>query len=310
MNEVKWIDLVPSIMSAIASVGSAVAAFWALRISKQAKVVSEQSALATHHGSAALEFTKAVEQLKRSSNDFSEVAYRTWADWASEIGGLDHREAGGSNARPLRHVLTDASEMLVKHGVGLRPRYIRAARSMFSIIRDGVNNLNDAEYEQLLKRADGKYCDFGGIFGEPPLDRCITTAPAFRWACYQLNKRIDKNIWIDIWEKAWQANGWLNNFRSEHNKIKPALASILTSLNSEKAKLGHTVFPLKSNPTLYWKYDDLVSVVEVLLDDCSLDLVEGYWEHPHKDDVIQLIVYSMGIAFLVVEALGSVQSLE
>lgn len=306
MSDMNWFDVVPSIMSAVASVGAAFAAFGSLRVSREAKSVAEQSALAIHHSGAAIALTSAVEKLKECTEAFSELAYRTWIEWPSEIEALDHRQAGGTNPRPLRHVLTDASEMLVKHGVRRGAKYRHTAQSMFSIVRDGIVNLNDAEYEKLLRCADGEYCDFEGVFGAPSKNKSINTSPAFRWACYQLIKRIDKENWCEIWEKAWQDKGRLNNFRAEHLKIKPILESILISVKSEKAKLGHSVFPLGSNPSLSLKYDDFFGVVEVLLKDCGLDLVEGHAEHPHKDDVIQLIVYSIGTAFLAMEALESV----
>lgn len=303
MNKMDWFDLIPSIMSAIASVGAAFAAFGSLRVSREAKLVAEQSALAVHHGNAAIALTGAVKKLKESTQAFSELAYSTWAKWPSEIGSLDHREAGGLNPRPLRHVLSDASEMLVKHGTGQGKKYSHVARSMFSIVRDGVNDLNDVEYEKLLKKADGEYCDFEGVFGAVLIHRSIATAPAFRWACYQLSKRISKEKWCEIWKDAWGTNGWLNQFCVEHGKIKPALEAIIASLESEKAKLEHTVFPLECNYSLCLKYDSVLEVLEVLSDACSLNLVKWYAEHPHKEDTIELVVYSMGIAFLVVESL-------
>lgn len=306
MNEINWLDSVPSIMSAVATVAAAAATFGSLRVSREAKMVAERSALAIQHGSAAITLASAVETLTKSTETFWDAAYSTWAEWPREIEALDHRQAGGSNPRPLRHVFTDASEMLVKHGTRKGTIYKYAKQSMFAIVRDGVNNLNDAEYENLLKRADGEYCDFEGVFGGPTISKSITTAPAFRFACYQLSRRIDEKSWFEIWRNAWLENGWLNKFRAEHSKIKPTLESILASLKSERAKLNHSVFPLESNPSLCLKYDDLLAVIEVLLEDCSLDTVEAYSDHPFKDDVIQLVVYSMGIAFLAMEALNSV----
>jgi len=306
MNEMNWFDALPSIMSTVATIAAAIAAIGSLHVSREAKLIAEQSALAMHHGSAAMALTNAVDKLMKSTETFSELAYCTWAKWPSEIEALDHRQAGGSNPRPLRHVLTDASEMLVKHSIKQEKRYRYTKRPMYSLVLDGVNNLNDREYEDLLRLADGKYCDFEGVFGEPSIRKEIVTAPAFRWAFHQLTRRIDEETWYGIWEKAWLENGWINKFRSEHSKIKPTLESILSSLKSERDKLGHTVFPLESNPSLCLKYDDLLDVVEVLLDNCSLDLVEPYSGRPHKDDLIPLVVYSMGIAFLVTKALDSV----
>ncbi|HEY6094173.1 MAG TPA: hypothetical protein VIU93_04395 [Gallionellaceae bacterium] len=306
MDEIKWFDLVPSAMSAVASVGAAIAAFGSLRVSREAKSIAEQSALAIHHTDAAVALSKAVEKLISSTNVFAELAYDTWAKWPSEIETLDQREAGGSNPRPLRHVITDASEMLVTHETTQKKQYAHIARSMYSIVLDGIHDLNDAEYEKLLKRADGEYSDFEGVFGATSASKRISSAPAFRWACYQLNRRVDKTKWREIWQNSWHENGWLNKFRSEQTKIRSTLETIRASLKSEKTKLEHSVFPLESNASLYMKYSNVLETVEVLLEDCSLERVEWHAENAHIDDVIQLLIYSMGIAFLATDMLARI----
>lgn len=306
-NKMNWLDITPSFLSAIAAVAAAYAALASLRVSREAKLVAEQSALAAHHGAAAIALTSAVEKLIVSTKDFFELSYGVHVGWPSEIGKLDHREAGGSNPRPLRHVLSNASEMLANHGSEKRKRFRHAKQSMFSIVLNGVNNLNEAEFESLLKQADGEYPKFEATFGTPSLRKSITTAPAFRWACYQLNKRIENKCWHEIWGAACQEDGWLKRYRTEHSKIKPTLEAIIKSLKTERDKLSHTVFPLESNPSLCLKYDDLLDVVETLLEDCSLEFIdEACSEQPHEDDVIQLVVYSMGIAFLSMDALNRI----
>lgn len=303
-------DAVPSIMSAIAAVAAAYAALGSLRVSRESKLIAEQSALAVHHGTAAIALTTAARTLIASTETYYEIAYNAWSEWPSEIEAmqLDHRSAGGSNPRPLRHVLSDASEMLVKHGIKQSKTLRHAQRSMYKIVRDGVYNLNDVEYEKLLKKADGSYSDFEGIFGAPSARKSITNSTAFRWAYYQLNRRIEHESWRKIWKQAWLENGSIYKFRFEHSNIKLILESIISSLKLERDKLSHSVFPLESNPSLCLKYDDFLEVVEVLLDDCSLDSVEFFSEKADDDDLIQLIVYSMGIAYLVTEALNRVRS--
>lgn len=308
MKAMNWFDLVPSVMSALASLGSAVAAFWALRISKQAQSASEQSALAIHHGSAAVALSNAVDELKINVENFSDLAYDTWSTWSWEIEKLDHREAGGKNPRPLRHVLTDSSEMLVGHAIGKShgPRFVHAVRKMFAIIRDGVPSLSEKEYESLLIQADGEYADFSSTFGSPSLREAITHSPAFRWAIYQIQRRISDQELCEFWNGAWKEDGRLKQLQAAHERIKPSLQSVLTMLKSEKAKLAHTVFPLEMNPSLYAKYVRLLDVVEVLSDDCGLNMVEGYSEHAHKNDVAQLIIFSLGVAYLIVELYGDI----
>lgn len=305
MNKTDWFNIIPSTLSTVATVAAAFAAFGSLRVSRDAKLFAEQSALAVHHGNAAIALTKAVDELTECTHAFSELAYRTWSNWPSEIESLDHREAGGSNARPLRHVLTDASEMLVNYGIKKGKKYSDTGRLMYSIIRSGIDNLNDVEYEKLLRKADGEYCDFEGTFGPVTMHRSIAAAPAFRWAYYQLNKRIIQEKWGEIWKNAWNSNGYLGQFRAEYANIKPTLEKIKASLELERAKLEHTAFPLECNQPIHIKYNNALDVIDALLNTCGLDMVERRIENYHEEEAIQLISYSMGVAFLVLESLGS-----
>lgn len=305
MNAMNWYDFIPSIMSAIATVAAAYAAFKSLQISREAKNDAKQSALAVHHRDAAIALTSAEEKLQGTLNVLSEIAYSIWAEWPSQIENLDNRDAGGVNPRPLRHVLSDASEMLSRHGIRQGNKLTYAARSMYAIVRNGINNLNDAEYKELLKRADGEYCDFEGVFGSTKKYSHITEAPAFRWACHQLNRRINKDRWLEIWGEAWKKDGWLYKYRSEFKSIEPILKAVLSNLKSERTKLEYTVFPLESNKPLLLKYDNMMISIEALLEDCSLDLVGWYSDNtPHKEDAIPLILYTMGIAYLTMEIYG------
>lgn len=305
MDAMNWYDFITSIMSAIATVAAAYAAFKSLQISREAKNDAKQSALAVHHRDAAIALTEAEVKLEERLKALSELAYSVWQKWPSRIEKLDNRDAGGVNPRPLRHVLSDASEMLSRHGMMQGNKLTYAARSMYEIVRDGINNLNDAEYKELLKRADGAYRDFEGVFGSTTKYSYISEAPAFRWACHQLNRRIEKKRWLEIWGEAWKKDGWIYKYRSEFKNIEPILKAVLSDLKSERAKLEYTVFPLESNKALLLKYDNMMISIEVLLDDCSLDLVEWYSDNtPHEEDGIPLILYTMGIACLMVEIYG------
>ena len=310
MADIDWYNVVPSGLSAFATIAAALAAWGSYNVSKQTKLLAEQSSLAVHHSGAVFALSQAVKELLKSTESFFEVAYGTYVDWPREIERLDHQVAGGSDPRPLRHVFTNASEMLVNHGMRQEKRLKYVKGAMYSIVRDGVDDLTDDEYDKLLRRADGKYPNFEKTLGEPVAGKRITEAPAFRWACYQLSRRIDGQAWQEIWEEAWLANGWITKFRSEHNKVRPTLESIQKSLNSEKAKLAHSVFPLESNPSLYLKYQNVLDVTETLLDDCSLESMEAFRAHFHKNDVVQWVIYSMGIAVLVQEALNKVHQVE
>lgn len=306
MNDTNWLDVVPSIASAVATFAAAIAAIGSFRVSRQANRVAEQSSLAIHHGSAANTLTAAISSVTKWSGPFGDAAYNVWAQWPRDIEALDNRDAGGADPRPLRHVLVDAGDMLLAHASEGGARYSRAGISMFSIVRDGIGNMSDEEYERLLRKADGRYEHFPAVFGAPHVTKDITASPAFRWAYYQLTKRVSTTNWSNVWTSAWSEGSYLAKYRAEHERFKPILESVQDSLKAEQDRLAHTTFPLDSNPSLKAKYDSVADAVDVLIEGCGLDLFDGYLEHPHWDDLVPLIIYSMGIALLATKLIENV----
>lgn len=251
-------------MSAIAAVAAAFAAFLALKISRKAHSLNESSVLAVHHKSAVLELSNGIESIHNSTQDLSDFSYRLWADWASQIEAKDIRSNGGTNPRPLRHVLTNGSKMLAKHGKLNLLQYRYAQNSMLSIIRDGVTGLNDSEYKALLKKVDGSYTDFEGVFGVPSSNKNISNSDAFRWVCYQLARRVTEEDWRKIWKEAWEPDGWVSKYRTEFSNVKPVLKEVLSTLREEKNKVIHSALPLGSNPSLNKKYQTIFYALELL----------------------------------------------
>ncbi len=296
MDKVVLMGAVPSIMSAIAGVAAAVAAFSSLKVSKEAKDIARQSALAAQHHSAVNILSSSIEQLKKATKDFSYFTQDFVHTWSSEIGTKDDNSQGGEDPRPLRHVLANAAEMLAKHAAGSRSSYRHVHRSMFSIIRDGVKNLNEDEYKSLLKKGDHTYTDFEHTFGTPSINKCISEAKSFRWAFYQLSRRVAKNDWKYFWNTAWQKDGWLCLYEKHYANLIPTIAEINKSLKFEKAKLAHSVFPLEANSNLASKYERVICITDSILDECDLDSVKPYINCSYEPDFIELIVYSMGIA--------------
>jgi len=280
--------------------------FYSLRISKKSILVAECSALAIHHGSASIEYSKIVNNLSHATKEFSEFNYKLWVDWAREIEGKDNYQLGGNNPRPLRHVLSNASEMLANYGSNNNFRGMSASRSILSVLRNGVDNFNDTEYQKLLKKADGKYQDFEEIFGLPSKSASITSALAFRWACSQLIKRVSREDWKGIWESAWLEDGWLTNYKVEFLKIKPVLNDARELLKSEKAKLAHSVFPLDSNIDLFKKYSETLRIIDNLLEGCDSNILEVYQDWKFDEEMSQLVVCSMAIAFFAMSQLDTV----
>lgn len=307
MNQTDWIEIAPSALSAIATAAAAVAAFGSLKVSRESKLVAKQSALAVHHGSAANSLANALEFLAKELKPFYEQAFNVWVEWAREIEVYDCRRAGGTNPRPLRHVLTNASEMLESHASKHGKDYRRTHRTIYTIVRDGMGEISDVEYRELLRKADGTYSDFEGVFGAPRLDKPIFSSKAFRWAYYQLIRRVTAENWREIWTKAWQDRGWLRNYCGEYDKVESVLRTTFESLKAEKAKLEHTVFPLEANPVLSHKYSWTLGILECLIESGGLNLFEGYVNDPHDADLVPLIVYSMGVAFLTNRAIDALQ---
>ncbi|HET8802927.1 MAG TPA: hypothetical protein VFN01_17295 [Marinobacter sp.] len=245
MDSTNWIDLAPSALSAVAGIAAAIAAFGSLKVSRESKRIAEQGALALHHGAASTALAEVLEKVTQQSTPFCRLALDIWADWAKEIERhYDKRSAGGVNPRPLRHVLTNASEMLERHATNHGKDYGHADRAPFSIIRNGLGETSGAEYRELLKTADCTYHGFESVFGVPRVDKDIASSKAFRWAHYQLTYRVAINDWRTIWAEAWIGDGWLRRYRGEFELIEPVLKSSLERLQAEKARLQHTVFPL------------------------------------------------------------------
>ncbi|MEX0606381.1 MAG: hypothetical protein WD623_17405 [Marinobacter sp.] len=171
---------VPSALSAVASIAAAVAAWGSLKVSRESKRIAEQGALAVHHGSASNALSEGLERVAKESEEFSSLALDVWSQWAREIEQYERPDAGGSDPRPLRHVLTNGSEMLERHASKCGKNYRHAQRSIFSIIRNGMGKTSDEEYQKLLKKADGTYLGFESVFGTPRTDKDISSALAFR----------------------------------------------------------------------------------------------------------------------------------
>lgn len=293
-----WIEIAPSALSSVAAVAAAIAAFGSLKVSRESKLVAEKSALAVHHGSAAILLSDTLKAITKKLQPLNEQAIDAWTSWPREIQQYDDRRSGGKDPRPLRHVLVNASEMLERHGAAHRTGYKCARSRLFSIISNGMGETSEKEYNQLLRKADCSPDHFESTFGEPRLDRQISSAAAFRWCYYQLIRRIETNDWRTVWTKTWLNNGRLRKYYDAHQIVEPALKSALESLDSERKKLEHSVFPLEANPDLLTKYVKTTNILEELLDIGSLEIIENYIEDAHDSDLVPLVLYTTGVACL------------
>ena len=298
MSYTDWINIIPSALSAIATTAAAIAAFGSLKVSRESKKVAEQSVLAHHHDSATRTLAETRKTIAQELEPVYELARDIESCWAREIEKYEVPGSGGFDPRPLRHVLTNASQILERHASGRRKRGRHRYRSIYSIIRDGIGNTSDTEYRYLLKKADGAYSDFESVFGIPRLDKPISSDKAFRWAYYQLKHRVTIEHWREIWAKAWEKDGWLRCYHIENKRIESALKTALESLEAERKKLQHSVFPLDTNPSLSTKYDQTIEILDGLLEEGGLDIWQGHIDAPHDDELIPLVLYSMGLALL------------
>lgn len=308
MTQFELMNFIPSAMSAIAAIAAAIAAIVSLSVSRKANALSEKSILAIHHHSAALELSNSINKILSSTRDLSRISYDLWAVWASEIESKDNRSKGGLDPRPLRHVLTNGAEMLVNHGALVGKWYQHAQHSMFSIIRDGVGDLTEDEYSALLKKADHTYSDFETTFGSPSANKKISESEAFRWVCHQLAKRVTPDSWREIWGEAWLTSGWISRYRAEFSKVRPILEKTLSSLREEKNKIEYSVLPLASNQALHEKYEIVLAELTILLEDCDLSSIEPYRDWEYDEEICQLVLYSVGIAYLTTKILDLINS--
>jgi len=302
-----WIEIAPSALSSIAALAAAIAAFGSLKVSRESKLIAEKSALAAHHGSAATLLSETLKTTTKNLQPLNEQALGAWTIWPREIERYDHRPSGGKDPRPLRHVLVNASEMLERHGSAHRRGYKCTRGRIFSVISNGMGEISESEYNGFLRKADCSPDQFENIFGQPRLDRPITSASAFRWCYYQLIRRVEINDWRTTWNTAWITNGWLKKYCDAHQMVKPVVKSALDSLDSERKKLEHSVFPLEANPALLKKYDQAMSILEELLDFGDLDIIEHYTKDAHDSDLVPLVLYTMGVACLTNRAIETLE---
>lgn len=291
-----WFNTVPAFLSAVASVGAVVAAFISLRISKQAISISESNALASHHASATIRYSEVVQELYQASHNLSDLSYKMWVEWAREIGSYDNYHKGGKDPRPLRHVLTNGSEMLSKYSSN-NARWINSSQAVLSTLRFGVSSFSEQEYQKLLKIADGEYRNFEEVFGSPVRTKYIAEDPAFRWVCYQLNKRISFDDWKLIWSNAWQDDNWFHKYASEYEKVKPCFEQAKKSLSLEKSRLAHSAFPLSNNKVLNNKYGQIFTVIDHVIEHANIENLAIYRDWDYPDEMSLLVLCAMATSF-------------
>lgn len=276
-----------AVASAVAAVASAVAAFAALRISRESAAISKASSLAVNHASASLTYTNVLKELSSVTQDLSEVCSDLLFKWPSEIDAKDHLSYGGENPRPLKHVLSNGYEMVVDYSLGCTLINRSTRRVCIDIFRN--SSFDEHDFKLLLVQADHVYGDFEGVFGTPDKSCSITKSPAFRWVYYQLFKRISVDDWYQIWKTSNSDGGWLVKYKNEHLKIRASLEEARENLIGEISKLEHTAFPLSVNIALFNKYESALFTIDNILNDGSVEFLDGY-DHPSLKDKYSLLI--------------------
>ncbi|USE02741.1 hypothetical protein JKJ11_24155 [Vibrio sp. SCSIO 43133] len=296
LANINWFDVAPSIMSAFATMAAAYAAIVSMQVSKRSNSIAKMTAIATHHNAASSKYFETVTELYRETKQLKELSYRLSSDWSSEIERYDNRKLGGVNPKPLRHVISDSCDTLSAYSMRAKNWGPYPSSAIFSVLKEGIEEMNDAEYMELLNKADGKYERFETTFGTPLTSEDISSAPAFRFACYQLSKRVSPDDWENIWKRAWCDDGRLTVYVNEYSRLMSILDKANNVLQVEKSKLAHTSFPLDVNPELCTKYRELLNIIDHLVTDNASDNLESYIEWPFKDEISRLVVCSIALA--------------
>ncbi|WP_414829991.1 hypothetical protein [Alteromonas sp. H39] len=290
----EWLKILPSFLSAGASIAAAITAIVALKITRESKFLATRSALATHHSSASLQLTHAVEELKPNIFKISQFAYSSLVNWAKEIQKYDNCSVVGEDPRPLRHVLFDTAEMLTSHAQAATNGSGYLHNVMFEIVRSGGPIPSEGEFEELLKQADHCCSSFESVFGQPSPKEKISDAKAFRWSFFQCHARVSPHEWSETWNRAWSDNGRLAQLEKMLISFRPEFERVKRSLLIEESKLANTVFPLEQNGQLFSKFRSLKKVLNTLLIDCDLDKLSFYRNSSADDDALELVLYTFG----------------
>ncbi|ODC03507.1 hypothetical protein BFW38_08055 [Terasakiispira papahanaumokuakeensis] len=302
-----WFEVIPSSMSAVASVAAAVAAIASWRVSRRATSIAESTALATHHSAATLVYVQEVEQLNALVSELDKLAFEITSTWSRQLQRFDNPDLGGIDPRPLKHVLHDGYELLADYASDSKKQIGAASRRILSPIINGMGSTTKDEYNKLLKKVDGTSCSFEATLGSPSKSKSITSASAFRWVYYQLLNRVEGQDWRSVWKEAWLEEGYLNQYKSLFVRIKPELIGSRDRLINEKEKLMHTAFPIEKNLNLSEQYNQLLSALDCLIEECDSELIEDYKDWDYSEEQFLLVLCSMGLVCFAKKQVGVIQ---
>ncbi|AOV89756.1 hypothetical protein [Vibrio parahaemolyticus] len=302
-----WFEVIPSSMSAVASVAAAVAAIASWRVSRRATSIAESTALSTHHSAATIVYVQEVKQLNALVSELDKLAFEITTTWSKQLQRFDNPDLGGIDPRPLRHVLHDGYELLADYASDSKKQIGAASRGILSPIRNGMGSITKDEYNKLLKKVDGTSCCFEATLGSPSKSKSITSASAFRWVYYQLLKRVESQDWRSVWKEAWLEEGYLNQYKSVFVKIKPELIGSRDRLRNEKEKLIHTAFPIENNLNLSEQYNQLLGALDCLIEECDSELIEDYKDWDYSEEQCLLVLCSMGLVCFADKQVGVIQ---
>jgi hypothetical protein len=295
--DIQNVALWAAVLSAVASIAAAIAAWGSWRVSRSSNELNARSALASHHGLAAQALADILSKAWVQLEPLRGLSSRIKTDLPRASEAHDTLESGGSNPRPLRHVVDDTAELLCHHAVMRGRRSI--ALDLYAVVRDSPLRQSEEEYLKLLEKADGVYGDFSSVFGEPDSREPIFKSLAFRWGIYQVLRRLSSDRWMHIWQRSWTPDGCLHEYRELHESLKPMLISWSEILAKEEGRLAYSAFPLSANASLQGAYDQARRIFEILLEDCSLDLVESHEVATYAGNACYLIIYVLAITELV-----------
>ncbi|OOV88029.1 hypothetical protein [Oceanospirillum linum] len=309
MDSTDIINLIPAGFSALATCFAAFATFKAYQVAKESKNIAEKSLIASEHEEAKDVFFESFSDFELMTSRLFNLGRDIREYWTRKFDLFDDKnsEHAGEDPRPLRHVLSNAAEMLAKHSMARGRSDSYYFDYLIDVLNGDFGDLNLKEYYSLLERADGCYLGYESIFGEPKRDESIELSEAFRFSIYQLKYRTSTDDLRKFISDGWSRYGFLRLYYDEFIKCQIGFESIARSLTEQKNKLKFSYVKLDDNVDLSANMERLARCVSLVLN-CGFGVFEQHIEDDWSDlpdfsheELIGYILFQVAITYILLE---------